>query len=156
MSYTTPKTDWNEEYEPSPEDMNRIEENIDILQSGLITISGNKTFTGDNTFSGDVILNGTAKMELGSSAFYDVGTSSRYLHGTYTSKNIFDALSPFISTIGQEMMITGYLSGTASRAKRIDSTTVRVYHIRDGEQTATDFITPSPPGGAIYTASLSW
>ena len=45
MAYLTPKTDWDEDYTPSPEDMNRIEGNIKNLKTETTTIDGEKTFS---------------------------------------------------------------------------------------------------------------
>lgn len=45
MAFQDPKTDWNEAYKPSTEDMNRIEGNIDYLKSGDKTIDGTNNFT---------------------------------------------------------------------------------------------------------------
>lgn len=54
MAYTTPKTDWDDEYTPSDQDFNRIERNIKHIQSEDGTIAGNKTFSGNSTFSGQM------------------------------------------------------------------------------------------------------
>ena len=45
MAYIDPKLDWDEDYEPSPGDMNRIEGNIKNIKSETTTISGVKTFS---------------------------------------------------------------------------------------------------------------
>lgn len=65
MAYITPKTDWNETYEPSPSDMNRIEGNTkqnhdDIVQEATDRAAGdNQILTGNNTFSGNNTHSGT-------------------------------------------------------------------------------------------------
>ena len=45
MAYLTPKTDWDEDYPNTPEDMNRVEGNIKNLKSETTTIDGEKTFS---------------------------------------------------------------------------------------------------------------
>ena len=53
MAYTTSKTDWDEDYELTTDEQNRIEANIKALAEEAMTITGNKTFSGNNTHSGD-------------------------------------------------------------------------------------------------------
>ena len=64
MAYIEPKTNWNEEYEPSPQDMNRIEgnvkhvkEDIDAIEARSITagdgLSGGGTLAGNRTIAVD-------------------------------------------------------------------------------------------------------
>jgi len=63
MAWTTPKVNWDENYEPSPEDMNRIEANTVALKSEAIEIDGEKTFTEDATFEKDVQVDGDATVK---------------------------------------------------------------------------------------------
>jgi hypothetical protein len=44
MAYQTVKKDWTEEYEPSVDDFNRIEANIDHIKNEACTFEGKKTF----------------------------------------------------------------------------------------------------------------
>lgn len=44
MGYTEPKTDWDEDYIPTPEEFNKIESNIKAIKSEAIDFDGPKTF----------------------------------------------------------------------------------------------------------------
>lgn len=62
MAWTDPKVNWDENYEPSPQDMNRIEENTYALKNEAIEIDGEKTFKEDATFEKDVAVDGDANV----------------------------------------------------------------------------------------------
>ena len=92
MAYIEPKTNWNEEYEPSPQDMNRIEGNIkeikdveiarvdsekDAIEARTITagdgLSGGGTLAGNRTIDVDSTVVRYKGYTTGS-----VSTSSNY------------------------------------------------------------------------------
>ena len=52
MSYTSSKIDWDEDYELTTDEQNRIEGNIKALAEENMTITGDKTFTGGFTANG--------------------------------------------------------------------------------------------------------
>lgn len=64
MAYQTPKTDWNEAYEPSPSDMNRIEGNIDSIVTENIGFSGDKVFSGEVTFADSGTVSGRLNQDV--------------------------------------------------------------------------------------------
>jgi len=53
-SWVEPKTNWDENYEPSPQDMNRMERNTHALRHQDIDFDGDKTFNGTVDFPGGV------------------------------------------------------------------------------------------------------
>jgi hypothetical protein len=71
MGYVEPKIDWDENHEPSPEDMNRIEGNINALDTRVDDIEGNNNQDVRTTASPTF-----ANMAAGSNNNQDVRTTA--------------------------------------------------------------------------------
>ena len=96
----------------------------------------------DLTVGNDAEIGGSMTLgdglDLGSTGGLDVATNTRYLHGTYTLGDIYDALAPFFTADDQELLVNG-MYGTYSspsitmyqvtRVKRVNSTTLKIYHL---------------------------
>ena len=94
MAWTTPKVNWDENYEPSPEDMNRIEGNTSALKSEAIEISGEKTFTGDATFEQNVQVDGNATVTgVASASAVNTGHGDNELYPMDQGVRTTDAVS---------------------------------------------------------------
>lgn len=110
MAYSTPKTDWDEDYTPGPEDMNRIEGNAKHLKDEDATINGTKTFTqaivvpaintgfgnvevGQNLRTSDNVTFATVNTGHGDNELYDmdqdVKTTDNVTHNNITADGIF-------------------------------------------------------------------
>lgn len=150
--YTDPKIDWNIEYEPSPPDMNRIEQNIKHIKDEDGTINGDKNFTGDNSFTGantisgnttisgaiqlDINMNGK-NLEAINSLLSRPATAiiepAAFLNGSGTVATIYNKLSSLIPVIGNQMLISGIIRVGAgyitciSRAERTTAAIIVLY-----------------------------
>lgn len=118
MAYIDPKTDWNESYEPSPSDMNRIEGNIDELKTGDITISGNKTHTGGDTFNSGVQFNAITV-----AGGYDITQNNQQLA---TNSNVTFGSVQTDNVYIKQKLITGTTTGSGNvfTAHGIDQTKI--------------------------------
>ncbi len=132
MSYTTSKTNWAESTTLTPEEMNRIEENIEALKSGNETISGNKEFSGNNTHSGGNSFSGNNEfinnieapgIDYGAGA-YAIRTYTGSLDGSGNvtfSSGIAESNIMLISAMVKNPTFNLWIESAASRALQMDS-----------------------------------
>lgn len=122
--YIDPKTDWTEEYEPSIQDLNRIEGNIKHIKSEAGFFDGDKTFNDDLTIVGSNLGLGGETVKINTSGLIEKSINSEVLNGIYDSSDVsyptpgptkgqvYTFLNSFVgSTIGKKIPLGSSVGG---------------------------------------------
>ena len=91
MAYITPKTNWNESYDPSIQDMNRIEGNIEYLNDEIISESA----TLDAKIDSDIATANDAIDTLDARITSDVATVNSSITSLLNDPKTFNGLKTF-------------------------------------------------------------
>jgi len=183
MAYQEPKTDWDINYEPDPDDLNRIEGDIKQLKDGSITINGNKTYSGDNTHSGQTTLddalitlggnidNDDNDIEncgaiLGRGAAKRIEPAGTFAGGALTSyvneATVWAAWSALIPVIGQKAIVNGGFkvigsgaNGIIAYIERTSSTRITIHYYTD-QSTVYEYYWLDSTDTRNWECALSW
>lgn len=176
MAYDESKTNWIEDDEFTPGEMNRVEGNVKALAEEAITISGNKTHTGTNDFQSDVSIDGAIDINdnditnsgaiLGRGAAKRIEPAGTFSGGAVSSyvneSTIWTTWAALIPVIGQKAIVSGGfkvigigVDGHIGYIERTSSTRITIHYLDNTSSTYTYYWLDSTDT-ANWEVAVSW